>query len=661
MKTRRFFSITLLLTLGILLNSFAQDNTKVGLTEGAIARLGKGGINLMRFSPDGTRLAVGTDVGVWLHDVPDGKETLLLNGQVAQVNALAFSTDGKILASGGVSDPAIQLWDLETGNKLTTLTGRGRSIAALAFAKDNTILISLDQSREIARWDVSTGKELADTISVDSFQAAAFSQDGDAFAAGDKDGIIRVWDATTNRRWATFSDPFNEAERLGIRALTFSPDGKILASSSDDKTVRLWDTENRTELATLSHDEAWTAAVAFSADGKTLATGNANKIIRLWDVRTGNKRAILRGHTNSINALTFAPDDAPHYGGCLASGGADGTIRFWDPDTGEELVTFTTGHTEWVKAIAFDEEDTTLSSALFNGTIEVWSLKTHQELTTFTAGLSDGVATVAFSTDAKHFAIQRMSGFVFFNPYHAGTGSFFFGNDNIQLWDVVTGNEIFGPFQDVSGPFALSSHSILAVSNLEAIQGWHVDTGLELFHLDLRGTRPSPNHKLTFSPNGERLAITNTFDPRENPQVWDITTLRDITPPNVKAANASAFSPDGTILALKSRKNIYLSELETTAGHNSKVIRSNLSGFNPVLTFSPDGTILVESGNTSIMLWDVETSNQLAFLNGHTEDITTLVFSHDGKILASGSQDGTVLLWDWAKIIAKQTPNNKGN
>ena len=61
------------------------------------------------------------------------------------------------------------------------------------------------------------------------------------------------------------------------------------------------------------------------------------------------------------------------------------------------------------------------------------------------------------------------------------------------------------------------------------------------------------------------------------------------------------------------------------------------------------------------MLWDVETSNRLAFLNGHTEDITTLVFSHDGKILASGSQDGTVLLWDWAKIIAKQTPNNKGN
>ena len=99
-----FFTVFLLNTV-LLLTSSAQDNTKAGLPEGAIARLGKGGINLMRFSPDGTRLVVGTDVGVWVYDVPNGKETALFTGYTGQVNALAFSKDGKMLASGGFANP----------------------------------------------------------------------------------------------------------------------------------------------------------------------------------------------------------------------------------------------------------------------------------------------------------------------------------------------------------------------------------------------------------------------------------------------------------------------------------------------------------------------------------------------------------------------------
>ena len=98
MKMKRLFCLTSLLTIGLLLNSFAQDNTKVGLPEGAIARLGKGGINLMRFSPDGTRLVVGTDVGVWLYNVPEGKETALF--------ATANTGDGKI-----------HLWDATIGSR----------------------------------------------------------------------------------------------------------------------------------------------------------------------------------------------------------------------------------------------------------------------------------------------------------------------------------------------------------------------------------------------------------------------------------------------------------------------------------------------------------------------------------------------------------------
>ena len=121
MKTGQPFCITLFLTLGILLNGFAQDNTKAGLPEGTIARLGKSSINIMRFSPDGTRLAVGTDVGVWLYDVPDRKATPLFTEHAGQVNTLAFSKDEKMLASGGFVNPVIQVWDVETKSKRSTV------------------------------------------------------------------------------------------------------------------------------------------------------------------------------------------------------------------------------------------------------------------------------------------------------------------------------------------------------------------------------------------------------------------------------------------------------------------------------------------------------------------------------------------------------------
>ena len=190
MKTKHLLFITVLLTATILTNGFAQDNTQVGLPEGAIARLGKGGINIMRFSPDGTRLAVGTDVGVWLYDVPDGKETALFTEQTGQVNALAFSHDGEILASGGANsgflNPEIYLWDVNTDSKQTIFMSTG-SPAAFAFSQDNTTLTCIDIG--IIRWDVDTGREVSDFplwngdtsrgyITSDSFEAAVLSQYG---------------------------------------------------------------------------------------------------------------------------------------------------------------------------------------------------------------------------------------------------------------------------------------------------------------------------------------------------------------------------------------------------------------------------------------------------------------------------------------------------
>ncbi len=650
MKTKRLFFITLFFTAAMVSISFAQDNTKVGLPEGAIARLGKGGINLMRFSPDGTRLAVGTDVAVWLYDVPDGKETALFTGHTGQVNALAFSQDGKTFASSGFNNPIIQVWDLETKSKRSTLrlTREPYFLGALTFHGE--ILVGIN-TREITYWDAATGKKISESGMDNPYDSVAFSQDGSTLAIADRNGMIYLWDTVTSRqKGALDGHEGGRGRDSQIWALAFSPDGKILASGSQDKTVRLWDTQNRKELGTLRGHNGWVTAIAFSEDGNTIASGDANKVIKLWDLKTQQARATIWDHESTINALAFAPVGTPLYGMCLASGSADGTIRFWNPLTGEQLINFTSGHIESIKAVAFSKENPTLTTAAFNGVVDVWSLQTRRELITFSEGQCDVAGMLALSPDATYFVREGSSGLVAFKPDGFGHSGSFQGGTLLQLWEIATENEIPGPWQDVrsSASQLIFSpvHDIFAVASHREIQAWHINTGTQLFRFDAQW---SPWIDPVFSPDGKWIA---TLEPTGKVQVSNVEALN--APPIISTQEAEqmAFSPDRITLAILSRGIVYLWQFGTGVEAEPSSIPAN---FGDVLTFSPDGTVLIGSGmevwSPEIKLWDVETGKNLGTLSGHTEPVETLVFSHDGKTLASGSDDGTVLLWDWNEII----------
>ena len=673
----KYLLFTVLLIIVIYSTGFCQDNIEVRLPEDAIARLGKGGINIMRFSPDGTRLAVGTDVGVWLYDVPAGKESALFTERVEQVNALTFSQDGKMLASGGSSsgflDPEIRLWDVNTNSNQATFMSTG-SPAAFAFSQDNTTLTCIDGL--IYNWHVDTGRETSkfalwngDTssgsITLDSYEIASISQDGSRLATGTREGQIRLYDTKTGIRVMELKGP-----AVSILALAFSPDGKIIASGNIDNTVQLWDTEKGIKLATLLGHLGWVTTLAFSADGKTLASGDANKAIKLWDVDTFKERETFLGHKNTICALTFMPDVAPHYSGCLASGSYDGTIRFWDQHTGKELVTFTKGHTESVNSVAFSEDGTKLTTVAFNGIADVWDLKTKSKLVPFIDGHCDSTNGVALSSYASYFARRGSIGFIVYKTLSGGHRSIFRGGLHLQLWNLHSGEEISGPWEHVEGTkvFTFSPDNNMFVASIrgESIIGWHRDTGVELFRIS---TGSPYSGSLTFSPNGQLLASNGH---RVKTRVWDITTQRELTPPNTEKHSALAFSPDGTMLALALEdlgKGIDLWNITSTGiQEQSRIIHKNL-GYSGQLIFSPDGKIILntqlqlfsfERGvGYVIKLWDTN-GNDLQTLSGHTDGITTLVFSPDGKTLASGSGDGTVLLWNWEKIISK-VQENRGN
>ena len=125
------------------LSAFAQDYTGWGLPDGAKARLGKGSIREVQYSPDGARLAVAGSIGIWLYDARTGAELSLLTGHTGEITSVAFSPDGRTLASAsGSGDATVRLWDAVTGAHLRTLHGHTGRVESVAFSPNGRTLAS---------------------------------------------------------------------------------------------------------------------------------------------------------------------------------------------------------------------------------------------------------------------------------------------------------------------------------------------------------------------------------------------------------------------------------------------------------------------------------------------------------------------------------------
>jgi WD40 repeat protein/tRNA A-37 threonylcarbamoyl transferase component Bud32 len=408
-------------------------------------------------------------------------------------------------------------------------------------------------------------------------------------------------------------------------------------------------TQLRRSLRTLKGSAASESAIAVSADGTYIAGAGTHytdgkieqSIVKIWNLASGQELFAMKGHRGEITSVAFSPDGIrlvtgsrliEYEAGQLVT--QFGELKLWDVETGLEISAFK-DNKEPITSVAFGPDGKLLASGhgIWRkiGEVKVWDVATGEQLSSF-KGHTHSVTSVAISPDGKQIA----------SGSHDGT---------VIVWDVATGRQMLtfrghmdredsGSISFVATSVAFSPDGKRIASGGRDVRVWDVATGQEFFHLKGAGVYPPT---VTFSPDGKRIAAAG-----QNLRVWDSGNGQEIATLSTKYASVSnaKFLPDGRRIVVACGNGISVWDKDSEA--KQQTIRFKVgTEYIWRIVFSPDGKRIASASlDGTVTISEAATGHKVFILRGHEGRVLDAAFSPNGERIITGGDDRSVRVWD---------------